>query len=147
MEDRLSGLSLRARAEFFSPICMFASSRNMRLGHRVAGSRLIPDLLQALRMEAIETLKTCQHGHRFRKRSDCPACPVCEAGRMLMSHFHARLSAPARRALENAGIDSLAKLAAMREKDILALHGIGKSSIPILREALSTLGLSFLPIP
>lgn len=27
------------------------------------------------------TLKTCSQGHRYRKSSDCPTCPICEAER------------------------------------------------------------------
>lgn len=54
-----------------------------------------------------------------------------------------RLSAPARRALAGAGIVTLADLARWREKDVLALHGIGPTAIPPLREALAGAGLSF----
>ncbi len=57
--------------------------------------------------------------------------------------FLESLSAPARRALENAGIKSLKKLSRCTEKDILNLHGFGKSSLPILRELLEEEGLSF----
>lgn len=54
-----------------------------------------------------------------------------------------RLSAPARRALAGAGIVTLADLARWREKDVLALHGIGPTAIPPLREALAAAELSF----
>jgi hypothetical protein len=57
--------------------------------------------------------------------------------------FLSQLSAPARRALENNGIDSLEKLSACTEKQILQFHGIGKSAIPILASALKAKGLSF----
>jgi predicted DNA-binding protein (MmcQ/YjbR family) len=53
------------------------------------------------------------------------------------------LAAPARRALENAGISSLKKLARYSEEEVLALHGFGKSSLPKLRDALKNAGLSF----
>lgn len=53
------------------------------------------------------------------------------------------LSAPARRALAGAGIVTLAELSGWREKDILALHGIGPASMPMLRQALAEVGLSF----
>jgi hypothetical protein len=53
------------------------------------------------------------------------------------------LAAPARRALENAGIKSLVQLSKRSEAEILKLHGMGPSSIPKLRKALQAEGLSF----
>lgn len=58
-------------------------------------------------------------------------------------NFLSLLGAPARRALENDGIDTVQKLSGFTEKEILKLHGIGKSSIPILVAALKAKGLSF----
>ncbi len=55
--------------------------------------------------------------------------------------FAENLGAPARSALEAAGINSLQKLARFTEKELLALHGIGKTAIPKLVEALSAKGL------
>ncbi len=26
-------------------------------------------------------LKVCEHGHRYSKKNDCPACPICEEER------------------------------------------------------------------
>jgi hypothetical protein len=57
--------------------------------------------------------------------------------------FTAGLGAPARRALANVGITSLRQLAAKSEKEILALHGLGPSSMPNLRQALADAGLRF----
>jgi DNA-directed RNA polymerase alpha subunit len=54
------------------------------------------------------------------------------------------LSAPARRALENAGIKTLKQLSKFSEKQILELHGMGPSSIPKLKAELKKEGLSFL---
>lgn len=54
-----------------------------------------------------------------------------------------RISAPAQRALHNAGINSLKKLSAYTENEILQLHGIGKTAIPIFRDALKEKGLAF----
>ncbi|MES2436777.1 MAG: DNA-directed RNA polymerase subunit alpha C-terminal domain-containing protein [Patescibacteria group bacterium] len=54
-----------------------------------------------------------------------------------------KLSAPAQRALLNAGIDSLKKLSRYSEKEILALHGMGPGSLPLLRAALKKEGLRF----
>ena len=53
------------------------------------------------------------------------------------------VSAPAKRALENNGITTLEKLSKLTEKEILQFHGIGKSAIPKLSDALKTKGLSF----
>jgi hypothetical protein len=53
------------------------------------------------------------------------------------------LSAPARRALAGAGIDSLKKLAKLSEADILELHGMGPSAVPKMRAALKEAGLAF----
>jgi DNA-directed RNA polymerase alpha subunit len=57
--------------------------------------------------------------------------------------FLSLVPAPAKRALENNGIDSLEKLSNFTEKEILQFHGIGKSAIPKLSEALNAKGLSF----
>ena len=53
------------------------------------------------------------------------------------------LAAPARRALENNGIATVEQLAKFTQKDILKLHGMGKSSIPKLLDALHEAGLDF----
>jgi len=57
--------------------------------------------------------------------------------------FLSLLGAPARRALENNGIKTLQQLSKFSEKEILKLHGMGPSSIPKLRIALNSEGLSF----
>ena len=88
-------------------------------------------------------LKTCPRGHRFEKSSDCPTCPVCEAAKKPASGFLAELSAPARRALQGAGITTLPRLAKLSKKAVLALHGMGPGSIPKLEKALATKGLRF----
>jgi len=58
-------------------------------------------------------------------------------------NFMLSLGAPARRALKNKGIDSLKKLSQFTEKEILQLHGMGKTTIPKLKDALKGEGLSF----
>lgn len=88
------------------------------------------------------TLRTCSKGHKYYKSSDCPTCPICEQGNAPKDGFLSKLSAPARRALENAGIKTLKQLAAHSEKEILALHGLGPASMPILKTALKEEGLS-----
>ncbi|HTE23703.1 helix-hairpin-helix domain-containing protein [Flavitalea sp.] len=53
------------------------------------------------------------------------------------------LSAPVVRALQNNQIFTLEKLAEWSEKGLLALHGMGPSTIPKLRTALEKAGLKF----
>lgn len=91
----------------------------------------------------MKTLRTCPNGHQYYKSSDCPVCPVCERERKADAGFMTALSAPARRALENREISSLQQLAIYSEKEILKLHGIGPSSIPMLRQLLADNELTF----
>ena len=88
-------------------------------------------------------LKICKKGHRFYKSSDCPTCPICEKVRKPDDGFLALLGSPARRALQQEGIDSLPDLAKFSVSQILELHGMGPASIPKLRKALAEAGLSF----
>jgi predicted RecB family nuclease len=85
----------------------------------------------------------CPNGHVFFKRSDCPACPECEATRQPHDGFLADLAAPARRALEGAGLTTLPKLAKRREDEVLALHGMGPNAMKVLRAALRKRHLAF----
>ena len=57
--------------------------------------------------------------------------------------FLSLLSAPARRALENCGINTVQRLSEYSEKEILQIHGMGPASLPKLREALQDGGLTF----
>lgn len=91
----------------------------------------------------MKTLKKCSNGHEFYKSSDCPVCPICEKSKKPTEGFLATLSAPARRALESEGILTETKLAEYSQKQILTLHGMGKSSLPKLIEALRKVGLEF----
>jgi predicted RecB family nuclease len=93
--------------------------------------------------ELKNTLRTCPKGHKYYKTTDCPACPVCEAERKPASGFLSLLGAPARRALENHGILSLKELTKYSEKEILSFHGIGKTTIPVLKKSLEEVGLTF----
>lgn len=63
--------------------------------------------------------------------------------KQLSTGFLDELPAPARRALENNGITSVEKLAKYSEAEMLRLHGIGKASIPTLRDMLGKNSLSF----
>ncbi|HRG02128.1 MAG: RNA polymerase alpha subunit C-terminal domain-containing protein [Bacteroidia bacterium] len=90
-----------------------------------------------------KTLKVCKNGHHYYKSSDCPTCPICEQNRKPKDGFLSILAAPARRALENNGIKTLEQLSKYSEEEILQLHGMGKSSIPKLKNALQEKGLEF----
>ncbi len=91
----------------------------------------------------IRTRRTCPKGHEYWKSSDCPTCPVCEAVCKPAAAFMEGLSAPARRALERAGLTTLANLAKTTEREILELHGMGPASMPMLRAALKKDGRKF----
>lgn len=88
-------------------------------------------------------VRTCENGHEFEKTSDCPTCPICEAERAPETGFLSRLSAPARRALEHEGIETVTQLSRHSEAEILELHGMGPGSIPVLRAALEERDLDF----
>ncbi len=92
------------------------------------------------------TKRTCERGHIFYKSSDCRVCPICWSGYYREKNkgdFPDKLSSPALRALLNANIFNLTQLSHYSEEAILELHGMGPSSIPLLREALKQKGLSF----
>lgn len=90
-----------------------------------------------------KTLRICPEGHRYYKSTACPTCPVCEKERKPRNSFLSLLAAPAKRALENKGFMTLQLLSKFSEEDVLKFHGMGKTSIPKLKRALSDEGLSF----
>ncbi|TKC14783.1 RNA polymerase alpha subunit C-terminal domain-containing protein [Robertmurraya kyonggiensis] len=94
-------------------------------------------------MNAEKNLRVCEKGHKYYKSSDCTSCPTCEKENKPESGFLSKLSSPARRALIHEGIDTFQKLSQYTEKEILKLHGIGPSSLPILRKSLEEEGMSF----
>jgi len=57
--------------------------------------------------------------------------------------FMKELAAPARRALEGAGLTSLKKLARKTEEQVAELHGMGPNSLAKLRTSLKKEGLRF----
>lgn len=90
--------------------------------------------------------KICSRGHTFYKSSDCPVCPTCWSGYYREKNkgaFPDKLAAPALRALLNAGIVNPEQLSKYSENEILKLHGMGPSSIPLLRKALNDKHLTF----
>ena len=60
----------------------------------------------------------------------------------LSPDFHA-LAKPAQRALVNSGLCTPERLAKLTRKEVLALHGIGPTALPILAGALRKRKLAF----
>ena len=89
------------------------------------------------------SLRTCANGHQFYKTSECTTCPVCEKERKPKDGLLSLLAAPARRALQGRGIETVEQLSQFSKNEILNLHGMGKSSLPILENALEKEGLAF----
>lgn len=87
--------------------------------------------------------KVCAAGHVFYKSSDCPTCPRCEAARRPEAGFLAELAAPARRALQGAGLTTLARLSKKSEHEVRDLHGMGPNAISKLRLLLRKEGLKW----
>lgn len=111
---------------------------------RTATAYVVPKERTRLERDLAERkLKTCDNGHQFYKSSDCPVCPICAAQDKPTSGFLSMLSAPARRALTQAGISTLEELSKYSEAEILKLHGVGPKSLPVLRQALDNEELAF----
>ncbi|MGV3589682.1 MAG: hypothetical protein ACO1OF_21930 [Adhaeribacter sp.] len=89
------------------------------------------------------TAKTCANGHLYVKTSNCPVCPFCEKEQQPATGLLSELAAPARRALANKGITTVEQLSTFSQKEILQLHGIGKSALPKLQQALAAQNLTF----
>jgi hypothetical protein len=87
--------------------------------------------------------KICSQGHVFHKTPGCSSCPRCEAARRPANGFLADLAAPARRALEGAGLTTLASLSKQSEAHVRELHGMGPSALVKLRAALEKAGRKF----
>lgn len=69
---------------------------------------------------------------------------------MIISHLNTmaeysipRIGGPANRALEEANIKNLKDLSKFTEKEIANLHGMGPKGMHILKEAMSTAGITF----
>ena len=86
--------------------------------------------------------KICKQGHTFYKSSDCPTCPICDKEKPKTGVF-ADMASPVRRALDHAGIKTLKQLARHTEKEILNMHGVGPSSMPLFKKKLKDAGFSF----
>lgn len=93
--------------------------------------------------EQKRNFETCSKGHKFYKTSLRSGCPICEKENKPQKGFLSLLSAPAIRALKGEGITTLKRLSKFSEKEILDLHGIGKTTIPILKKELEKNKLKF----
>jgi len=96
---------------------------------------------------SVKKFKTCPKGHQFYKSTDCPTCPICEKENKPISGFLSLISAPARRALEREGINSLTQLSKLREKELLQLHGMGPKAIAKLKNILADNSIFFSSSP
>lgn len=94
-------------------------------------------------MDNKKNLRICSKGHTYYKSSSCPVCPFCAEDGKPTTGFLSLLGAPARRALETAGITTIQNLSTFSESDVLKFHGMGPSSLPTLRSSLKEAGLSF----
>jgi hypothetical protein len=91
----------------------------------------------------VKQRRECPQGHAYFKSSDCPTCPRCETARKPAAGFLADVPAPARRALEAAGLTTLARLERRTEKQMLELHGMGPNAVVKLSTALKKAGMRF----
>ncbi len=90
------------------------------------------------------SLKVCPNGHTFEKTSDCPVCPTCSKKEMEKKYSEfPKISAPAMRALDSVGIETLKDLTKFTEKELLNLHGMGPKAFGILKKEMEMRGFSF----
>ncbi|HMU69686.1 MAG TPA: hypothetical protein PLL28_03475 [Chitinophagales bacterium] len=88
-------------------------------------------------------LYTCSKGHQFYKSSDCRSCPTCASLAKPKDGLLSLLSAPARRALLQHGVESEHMLVNFSREEILSWHGIGLSAMAILDLQIKKLKLSY----
>lgn len=87
--------------------------------------------------------------------SDSGCCPLTKSpfarsaadatGKSLRAAFPKGVAAPALRALAAAGISELEQLSQVREVNLRSLRGMGPKAVSLLREALRSRGMAFLP--
>lgn len=80
----------------------------------------------------IAKIKTCPNGHQFTKSSDCPVCPQCEKEKKPKGGLLSLVAAPARRALQGAGIESVSDFSKFTKEEILHLHGMGPKALDVI---------------
>ena len=142
-DDRRSTIFLENNLPIIIANGFMFANMNPTITARSNGSKAGCRELRKEMIKRNKTLRTCENGHRYYKSSDCPTCPVCEGMRKPKSSFLSLLAAPARRALENQGITSIQQLSKYSQSEVLKFHGMGPSSIPILKKLLKDNGLSF----
>ncbi|MCK6639881.1 MAG: hypothetical protein L6Q81_07320 [Bacteroidia bacterium] len=76
--------------------------------------------------------KTCPNGHRFTKSSECPVCPQCEKEQKPKGGLLSLVAAPARRALQGAGIELVNDFSKFTKEEILQLHGMGPKALDVI---------------
>lgn len=95
----------------------------------------------------MKTKRRCNRGHVFYKSVDCPVCPKCWSGyyrEKKRGDFPDTLPVPALRALLGAEIYNLEQLSGHSDAEILTLHGMSPSSLPLLKQALALEGFGFM---
>lgn len=112
----------------------------LELVTKIVQFRVIENMEKAVKKKPKQTSATKPAVDTKKPAAKAVASKQKDPGR---NNLFAMLSAPAQRALSNAGIDSLKKLAQHSEKEILALHGMGPSSIPKLKNLLEEEGATF----
>lgn len=93
----------------------------------------------------METLRTGKQGHRFFKSGDCASWPVCEREKVSGGGSSTCSASPHVMPLLHQGINTLERLSEYAENEILKLHGIAKTSLPLFRTSLQEQGLNFKP--
>jgi DNA-directed RNA polymerase alpha subunit len=68
---------------------------------------------------------------------------VNKVGYLTSAGFPIKMSAPAKRALANAGYTHLEQLALVSEDEVKKLHGVGPHALKLLEQALQDKGLDF----
>ena len=65
------------------------------------------------------------------------------AGKDVDESWIPRVGAPAKRALLGAGLTSLTDVAALTERQVREMHGVGEKAVQQLRQAMADQGLRF----
>jgi predicted RecB family nuclease len=82
-------------------------------------------------------------GHQFTKTSDSPVCPQCEQEKKPETGLLSLVAAPARRALQKAGIKRINDLSKFSEAEILNLHGMGPKAVAVIKAAMKKQKVNF----
>lgn len=102
------------------------------------GTPMFPELSDLRRLRLLET-HTFTSGVVMLRYALVRDQPLAED----VGDLPAGIGNPARRALATIGVVRLEQLTAIRDRDLLALHGVGPKAIRVLRDALAERGLAF----